>query len=325
MHQKACNERSQPEPAKSMDIWTEIKITVPVTFASTANAIANMCVPYGIYTEDYSDLEQGARDIAHIDLIDEELLQKDRDHAIIHIYISPKENPAEAISFLTERLTSENIPFSLDQGSCNQEDWINNWKQYFKPIPVGNKLLIHPVWEAKAESCDRIVMELEPGIAFGSGTHETTKLCLCALEDYIFPGCTMLDVGCGSGILSIASLLLGASHATGVDIDPLAVKTASQNGMLNKIADNRLTLLHGDLTNKVSGTFDVIAANIVADAILSLSANIRQFMKKDSVYLVSGIIDTRADEVQAALKNFGLKKIRREEDNGWVLMAFMQK
>ena len=307
-----------------MDIWTEIKITVPVNDADTAGAIANMCVPYGIYTEDYSDLEQGAQEIAHIDLIDEELLQKDREHAIIHIYISPKDNPAEAVSFITERLVSEEIPFSIDSSSCNQEDWINNWKKYFKPIPIGKKLLIHPVWEEKAQAQDRIVMELEPGIAFGSGTHETTKLCLAALEDYIIPGCTMLDVGCGSGILSIASLLLGAEHATGVDIDPLAVKTAAQNGEMNGFSAKQLTLLQGNLVDKISGTFDVIAANIVADAILALSKDIRRFMKDGSIYLISGIIDTRAAEVRRSLEALELRMIRHEEDNGWVMMAFTQ-
>ena len=127
--------------------WTELKIKVPAPQADIAGAIANMVVPYGIYMEDYSHLEEEALEIAHIDLIDEELLQKDREHAIIHIYISPEANPAEAVSFLEERFQAENIPYEIDRDSCVEEDWINNWKKYFHPIPVGEKLLIRPLWE----------------------------------------------------------------------------------------------------------------------------------------------------------------------------------
>ena len=303
---------------KIMDTWTEIQITVPTRFAETAGNIANMCVPYGIYIEDYSDLEQAAQEIAHIDLIDEDLLQKDREHAVIHIYISPEDNPAEATAFLTERLNAENIPFTINTCACLEEDWLNNWKQYFKPIPVGDKLLIHPVWEQDFDDMGRIVLDLEPGIAFGSGTHETTRLCLTALEKYCHPGCTMLDVGCGSGILSVAALLLGAEHATGVDIDPLAVKTAAENGRMNGFAADRYTLLEGNLTDRVSGTFDVIAANIVADAIIQLSGSVQSFMKENAVYIVSGIIDQREADVAAALKRFGFAIIARHADNGWI-------
>ena len=120
--------------------WTELKIKVPAPQAEIAGAIANMVVPYGIYMEDYSHLEEEALEIAHIDLIDEELLQKDREHAIIHIYISPEANPAEVVSFLEERFQAENIPYEIDRDSCVEEDWINNWKKYFHPIPVGEKL-----------------------------------------------------------------------------------------------------------------------------------------------------------------------------------------
>ena len=125
--------------------WTELKIKVPAPQADLAGAIANMVVPYGIYMEDYSHLEEEAMEIAHIDLIDEELLQKDREHAIIHIYISPEANPAEAVSFLKERFQAEQIPFELDSDSCVEEDWINNWKKYFKPIPVGGEAFDTPL------------------------------------------------------------------------------------------------------------------------------------------------------------------------------------
>lgn len=303
--------------------WTEVKISVPCEKADVAGDIANMVVPYGIYVEDYSDLEEGAREIAHIDLIDEELLKKDRTHAIIHLYISPEENPQEAVAFLRERYAAEHIENEILLDSCEEEDWLNNWKKYFKPIPVGQHLLIRPTWETVQDAGDRKVLDLDPGLAFGTGTHETTRLCMEMLERYVTPGCTMLDVGCGSGILAVASLLLGAGEAVGVDIDPLAVKTAQENAVLNHV-DDRFTAICGNLTEKVEGTFDVVAANIVADVILLLTKDIEHFMRPDTVYLMSGIIDTREQEVLDALADrFTL--LERKEEKGWVALAVRQK
>ena len=176
--------------------WTEIAITVPAEDVDRAGDIAQMVVPYGIYIEDYSNLEQEAWEIAHIDLIDEELLNKDRTKGIIHVDISPEENPAEAISFLQERYTAEGIPFTIDTADCVMEDWLNNWKKYFKPIPVGQSLLIRPTWEEDYDAGNRKVLHLEPGLAFGTGTHETTRLCMELLEQYIKPNMDVLDVGC---------------------------------------------------------------------------------------------------------------------------------
>ncbi len=299
--------------------WTELKIEIPANQVDLAGAIANMVVPYGIYIEDYSNLEAEAMEIAHIDLIDEELLAKDRDKAIVHIYISPESNPAEAISFLEERYTAEKISHTITCASCVKEDWINNWKQYFKPIPVGEKLLIRPIWEKEFDSMGRTVLDLEPGLAFGTGTHETTRLCLELLEQYIQPGCDFLDMGCGSGILSVAALLLGAKSAVGVDIDPLAVKTAAENARNNHV-EKRFTGICGNLAEKVNGRFHVVAANIVADIVILLSKDAPKFLYKDSVYIVSGIIDTREEDVLTAL-NSTFQVLQRKEEKGWVAMA----
>lgn len=305
--------------------WTEIKVTVPVERVDEAGAIVSMTVPYGIYIEDYSDMEDAVLEIAHIDLIDEELLARDRSKGIVHVYISPEENPAEAISFIKERLNSENIPFDIDSAECKNADWENNWKKYFKPMPVGEKILIQPIWKDNVEAGDRVVLNLEPGLAFGSGSHETTRLCLAAIEKHINKGSKMLDIGCGSGILSIASLLLGAESAVGVDIDKLAVKTAMENAKRNGFDKNQYTVLCGNLTDKVSGKFDVIAANIVADAIIMLSKGVDTFMNADSVYIVSGIIDIREQEVVTALDSYGFKIVERHEEGGWLCFECMKK
>ena len=304
--------------------WTEIKVTVPVENIDEAGAIVSMTVPYGIYIEDYSDMEDAVLEIAHIDLIDEELLKRDRTKGVVHVYISPEENPGEALAFIKDRLDDMNIPYETDTADCKNADWENNWKKYFKPMPIGEKLLIQPIWEDKADAGGRAVLNIEPGLAFGSGTHETTRLCLEAIEKNITDGCRMLDIGCGSGILSIASLLLGAKEAVGVDIDKLAVKTARENAVRNGFDETRYTVYHGNLTDKVHGKFDVIAANIVADAVITLSNGVDEFMNDDSVYIVSGIIDLRELEVVTALGECGLKITARHEDGGWLCFECMK-
>ncbi len=303
--------------------WTEITVTVPSENIETAGNIAQMTVPYGIYIEDYSDLEQEVLEIANIDLIDEELLKKDREHGIIHIYISPEENPAEAVSFIRERLDAEDIPCEISSGSCDVESCLVNWRKYFKPIPVGEKILIRPVWRDDYDADGRVVLNLEPGLAFGTGTHETTRLCLEALEKHVKNGTRMLDVGCGSGILSVAGLLLGAESAVGIDIDELAVKASRENARLNDVED-RYKGIKGNLADQVEGTYDIITANIVADAIIMLSADIEKHMDENTIYIMSGIIDTRLQDVLDALPD-NLEVFEQYEEKGWLCLAAKKK
>lgn len=299
--------------------WTEICMSVPTADTDTAAAIANMAVPYGIYIEDYSDLEQGAREIARIDLIDADLLAQNRTRSKIHLYISPADNPAEALAFLSERMRAEQIDFDIADTTVKEEDWANNWKAYFKPLPIGDKLLVCPSWEDAGDLArGRAVLKIDPGMAFGTGGHDTTRLVLEVLQQHLKPDDTLLDIGCGSGILSIAGCLLGAKNAFGVDIDALAVKTAIENGALNGFTAPQYTIVEGNLTDKVVGTYDVITANIVADAIIMLSPAARQFMKPNGIYIVSGIIDTREQDVLPALDAAGFQVIERHAHGGWL-------
>lgn len=299
--------------------WTEITVTVPSAAIETAGNIAQMTVPYGIYVEDYSDLEAEVMEIANIDLIDEDLFKKDREHGIIHIYISPEENPAEAVSFIRERLNAQGIEYEIKSGSCDVESCLVSWRKYFNPIPVGERILIRPIWRDDFEAGNRVVLNLEPGLAFGTGTHETTRLCLQALEKYITPRSKMLDVGCGSGILSVAGLLLGAESAVGIDIDEMAVKASRENAKLNNVED-RYTGIKGNLADDVQGTYDVITANIVADAIIMLSADIEKHMNENTVYIMSGIIDTRLQDVLDALPE-NMTVFEQYEEKGWLCLA----
>ena len=300
--------------------WTDVQIGVPVKDLETASAIAQMAVPYGIYIEDYSDLMEEAPRIAHIDLIDEELMAKDRENAIIHIYISPEESPAEAIAYLTARLDQEPIPYTVDTDPVKEEEWATAWKDYYHPTRIGRRLVVCPTWEDYAPEEGELVMRLDPGMAFGTGTHETTRLCLAMLEKYVTPGCKMLDIGCGSGVLSIGAVLLGASEAVGVDIDATAVRVAAENAAMNRVED-KTRYLCGDLTDKVTGVYQVVCANIVADVIIRLAPQVGAFMAENAVLLVSGIIDSRQEEVAQALEQEGFSILESAEEKGWCAMA----
>ena len=308
-----------------MDAWTEVKIAVNAADVDTAADIAMMVVPYGIYIEDYRDLEQQAKEIAHIDLIDEDLLKKDRTKAFVHVYISPEENPLEAVAYLGERLQAAGIGYEIDQNACYKEEWENNWKQYFHTMEIGDRLVIKPKWEDYDNQGGRKVLSIEPGLAFGSGTHETTRLCLETLEPYITPDTTVLDIGCGSGILSIAALLLGAKRATGVDIDPLAVKTARENGLENGFSAPQYEVLCGNLATDVKGKFDVVVANIVADVIILFCKDVGRFLNDGAVFITSGIIDTREQDVLDAFGQYGFTVTARHTKNGWVCFTCERK
>lgn len=296
--------------------WTEIKVSIPNAFTENAAAIANMTVPYGIYIEDYSDLEENAWEIAHIDLIDEDLINKDRKNSVIHIYISESDNAAEALEFLKERLTAEKIPFEAGSVGVDDSDWNENWKKYFHPIEIGEKLAVVPSWENYENKQNRTVLNIDPGAAFGTGTHATTSLCLELLQGFVCEDSRMLDIGCGSGILALSSVLLGAECAFGVDIDAQSVKTARENAQINKI-DDKVSFEVGDLTEVVSGKYDIICANIVADVVIRLLPDAKEFMTDNGRLIISGIIDLRKDDVLKAVGENGFKVIDEKYKDNW--------
>ena len=303
--------------------WTEIAVEVEADRVDDAAAIANMTVPYGIYIEDYSTLEEEVMEIAHIDLIDEDLLQKDRSKAKIHIYIDPEDNIGEAVQFLRERLTAADIAYTIDQSMVKEDDWRNNWRKFFQPMPVGERLLINPSWYTDTDPKGRLMMNIDPGLAFGTGKHETTQLCMETLERYVKGGERVLDVGCGSGILGIAAVMLGADSAFGVDIDEVAVRTANENAAVNHVQD-KFTAIAGDLVDKVDGKYDIVVANIVAGAIIALSASVKDLMTDDAVYITSGIIDTRADDVKNAIRD-SFDIVEENTMRGWYCFVLKKK
>ena len=300
--------------------WTEITVAVANRDTDTAAAIANMTVPYGIYIEDYSDLEQGAEEIAHIDLIDEELVAKDRDTSVIHIYISECDKAAEALEFLKERLTAEGIGYKAEAVGVNDSDWNENWKKYFHATEIGEKLAIVPSWEKYDNKDNRTILQIDPGAAFGTGTHATTSLCLDMLQSYVDDNTEMLDIGCGSGILAVASVLLGAKTAVGVDIDAQSVKTAKENAEINSVTD-KTEFIVGDLAEKARGKYSVVCANIVADVVIRLLENVKNYMEADAVLIVSGIIDLRENDVLNAAEKQGFTVIEKRYKDNWCAFA----
>ena len=302
--------------------WTDIQITVPQRYAETAEAIATMVSNGGIYIEDYSDLEEQSWEIAHVDLIEQELLDKPRDIVKVHMYLAPDENPAEILPLFKERLEAAGIEYSLDTQGVEQEDWQNAWKKYYHAMDIGQRLAIVPGWEDY--DTDRIRITMDPGMAFGTGTHETTSLCLELLDRLVKGGERVLDIGTGSGILAIAALKLGAREADGVDIDPMCVRTAGENAQRNGVSEH-FRVLVGDLSDKAEGTYDIITANIVAAAILSLAPAVPALMAPGAAFIASGIIDGRKDEVLDGLRAAGLNPVEVYEKRGWVCILCRKK
>lgn len=265
------------------------------------------------------------------DYIDEDLMGLANCDTQITFYLPDDAQGAEQLSgvknLLEQLKASENAAMfgslSLSCGNVAEDDWANNWKQYFKPLPIGEKLLIKPSWEELPEGNDRIVLEIDPASSFGTGQHHTTRLCLELTEKILNPHDRVLDLGCGSGILSIGAILLGAENAVAVDIVDNSVRTAAENAGKNGIGADRYTAYCGDicsddaLCEKIGSGYDVICANIVADVLIAMSDYFGKFLKPQGYLIVSGIIIERADEVLDVLAQAGFEKLAVNEKEGW--------
>ena len=255
--------------------------------------------------------------------MDEELLERMKGAARVKFYVTDDPDGQAQL-----RRWTAGIDAPCTTARLRENDWATSWQKYYKPLSVGGRLYIVPEWERGEPVPEgRTALYLNPGLTFGTGNHASTRLCLEWVEEFVRPGGTVLDLGCGSGILSVAGLLLGAESALGVDIDPKAVDVAYENAALNGLGRDRCTFLAGDILTDRSlketlarDRWDLVLANIVADVIIPLSAQVPNLLAQDGVFLCSGIIDTRAHEVEAALAKNGLKVVRRREKNGWVAL-----
>lgn len=250
------------------------------------------------------------------DYVDAELEQSYKGVSRIKCYLTDDEAGEAVLARIKAAYPEAVYAYTAD------EDWENSWRDCYEPIEIGEKLVVVPEW-MDAPDNGRIALRLDPGIAFGTGSHPTTKLCLAALESYAAPGVRALDLGCGSGILGIGALLLGAESNTGCDVDPMAPEAAMANAALNGIGEDKMRVYAGDILKDASlrrtlgGGYQLVLANIVADVIIALAAYARSFMAQDGVFICSGIIDDRADEVRAALERNGFTVVAHTSEEEW--------
>lgn len=309
--------------------WLEVRIdTTPAGIQPLSDLLEDLGVEGVVIDEegDFQDFLENNRQ--YWDYVDEDLLAEKRGKCRVSCYLPEDENGWAALANIRVALSAfkkqhpDYAPLLLTLGKVADEDWENNWKQFYKPMEIGERLLVVPEWEESGET-ERVKLVLNPGLTFGTGNHATTRLCLTALDRLIRGGEKVLDLGCGSGILSIAALRLGAERAFACDVDPTCVGVAYENAALNGVGRDRYTVRAGDVTSderlqrEFGGDYDVVAANIVADVIVALAPRVRPLLKPGGAFLCSGIIDERSAEVRQKLQDAGWTVEEENHSEGW--------
>lgn len=309
--------------------WLEVHIDTNHTGLEPVETMLSALGIDGVVIDDETEFEDFLENNGQYwDYVDEDLRQEMQGRSRITFYLEAGD---EGFAKLGEvRIALEELKKTRDDcgtllmtlDDLEDADWENNWKQFYKPMEIGERLIVVPEWE-QANTQGRIPLILNPGLTFGTGSHATTRLCLTALEETIHGGERVLDLGCGSGILSIAALRLGAEHAFACDIDEKCVEVAYENAALNGIDRSRYTVRWGDVLSdqqlkaEIGGGYDMVVANIVADVIIGLSGQVRPFLKEEGLFLCSGIIDDRAEEVARHLREAGWDILRTRQIEGW--------
>lgn len=304
--------------------WTQLRVSVKTEDIDRVAAIMSM-LDNGIQIEDYSDIETDLK-TCYGDLIDENILNADRSHGAVSIYVPDDKNYNDYIAFLKDRFAAEKIDAKTELLGVDEEEWSTSWKKYYHPVKVGEKLVIVPMWEKYDKKPEEIIVRMDPGMAFGTGTHETTRLVCGLIEKYLKKGDYMLDVGTGSGILAICASKLGAEKCKAYDIDPVAVRVAKEN-----VKDNDVSNVECDVSDLLAnvdlsgGQFDFATANIVADIIVRMAPDIGAYLKTGGLLITSGIIERYADDVRAAMKSNGFEPVEERMESDWVAMVWRKK
>ncbi|MBQ4054291.1 MAG: 50S ribosomal protein L11 methyltransferase [Clostridia bacterium] len=301
--------------------WTQMKVGCSVEDLDRVTAIMSMLDPQ-LMVEDYSDMDEGMNNI-YGELIDESLKNADRKHAAVSLFIPESKTPGDYAAFARDRFRAENIDATVEMIGIADDDWENSWKKYYNPIRVGEKIMIVPAWQTFDAAPDDVVVTMDPGLAFGSGTHETTRLCASLIEKYLTKGDRVLDVGTGSGILAIIESKLGAAVVDACDIDPVAVRVAQENAESNGVAN--VNCFVSDLLASVDakgGMYDFVSANIVSDIIIRMTPDLPRIVRPNGLVAVSGVIDEYAPDVIAAMDEQGFGVADVYSDNGWKGLLF---
>ena len=302
--------------------WNEISVSTTTLAVELISNIFIESGSKGVMIEDPSDFHLQGQDPLAWDYMEEEVFDFGHEDVRVIGYFSSEEDLDEKLSEIKKRLEYVKS-LDLDTGSLEvfkkvvkQENWENEWKKYFNVQKVSNSIVIKPSWEDYTAKDGEKIIDIDPGMAFGTGTHETTRMCINAIEKYMKQGDSLIDIGCGSGILSIAAAHLGAQRVIAVDLDKLAVKVSKENVELNGFSDI-VDVRYGDLTEVIDEKADVIVANIIADIIAKLSENIADFMKKDGYFISSGIINDKKDFVISKLIDNNFEIVEERNDGEW--------
>jgi len=298
--------------------WTQIRVECDLKELDTVSAVMSM-VDNGLMIEDYSDVTDGMNAI-YGELLDEEIKNKDKTKAAVSVYLSEHRNVSETVYMLTSRFDSLGIKVKIETKGMDETDWANCWKKYYKPVMIGKNIVIVPMWEDYEPKQSDVIVRMDPGIAFGTGTHETTALCAEFIEKYIKQGVRALDVGTGSGILAILASKLGAGSVDALDIDANAVKVAKENCEQNGVTN--VTCRQSDLIRSATGKYDFISANIVADIIIRMAENVGDFLADDGILVVSGIIESQAEQVVSVFTAKGFMLVDKLDKNDWNAFVF---
>ena len=307
--------------------FTEIRVKTTTQAVEAVTAIFYEMGISGLLIEDPNDFKLQKKDALSWDYIEEEVFDTGYDGAIVKAYFSEEDSEIpekiERLRAHVQNLTRFGIDIGegiVEIGEVHQQDWENAWKKYYKPVKVSEKIVVKPTWEDYPAKLGELIIELDPGMAFGTGTHETTNMCINALEKYVSGETSVLDIGCGSGILSIAAAKLGAAAVIGVDLDPAAVKVSKENIAHNHMA-GFVEIRHGDLMEVIEEKADVIVANIIADVIILLSRTIRDYLNPQGIFISSGIILSKKEEVKQALEQGGFELLEENIKGEWCCLV----
>ncbi len=306
-----------------MNNWIEVTIK---TTTEAVEPITNILYEQGAggaVIEDPKDFLFQKKNELDWDYVEEEVFKKNEEEdVLIKTYVSEEKNVMEFVEIIKQKVLGlKDFGIDIGEGSVsldqvNEADWANAWKAYYKPTKVGQRVVVKPTWEDYTVQEGDLIIELDPGMAFGTGTHETTSMCIRELEKYVNKDSKVFDIGCGSGILAIAAAKLGAKEVIAVDLDEVAVKVAKENVIENKVEEN-VSVMHGNLTDVIKDKADVIVANIIADIIKILAKDVQNFMKEDAIFISSGIILDKVEEVKESLIENGFEIVEVQKLGEW--------
>ena len=301
--------------------WIEVRVITKSEALEPVSGIFYGLDCKGVAIEDPEDILGREQGPLTWDFADINVLEHKGEFAVVKAYFSEEDDIEQILAYINEKI-EEIKAMGIDLGigkveseKMFEEDWANNWKKYYKPTKVGDRLVVKPIWEEYEAKDGELVVELDPGMAFGTGDHETTRMCMKALEKHVKEDSTVFDVGCGSGILAISAAKLGAKLAVGVDLDPVAVESAKENVTFNNV-DN-IEILHGNLVEVIEGKADIVVANILAEIICILTEDVKRVLKQDGYFITSGIIHDRVEMVRTKLENSGFEVLEINTEGEW--------